>query len=219
MGGSLKENQLRERAISLVEVLTVTAIVIILVGILVPTLISAKSSAKRVTEISQLHQIGLAQALYSQETGHFGNLDAFVQLGLVPKALCISPLDTTPDGIANSLTSEFAVHSDVYAALKLNYPSTYVGFREYHYPDEWYDKYVLINPNPGWLVSWTQSKRVIKTAWHFTSGKYRRLLFDTSVVLRDFTSVHTSDGSTQHPLLQYSDPSDQWKEQFISTAP
>ena len=50
-------------------------------------------------------------------------------------------------------------------------------------------------------------------------GKYRRLLFDTSVVSRQFETVDSKLGKAQHPLLLFSDPSQQWKEKFISTAP
>ena len=48
---------------TLIEVLTVIVIVAILVGILVPVLYRAKNASKATVEISQLHQIGLAQAI------------------------------------------------------------------------------------------------------------------------------------------------------------
>ena len=205
---------------TLIEVLTVIVIVAILVGILVPVLYRAKNASKATVEISQLHQIGLAQAIYSQESGHVGNLDLFVSLGMIPRETCFSPQDKFPKGIANDLVRELAANSEVYANLGLNYPSTYVGFREYHYPDDWYEKYVLVNPNPGWLLSWTPMDLHKHKSWlTIFKGKYRRLLFDTSVVSRQFETVDSKLGKAQHPLLLFSDPSQQWKEKFISTAP
>ncbi len=54
-------------AFTLIEVLVVLAIVAMLVGILLPTLASARTSARSVTCLSQMKQIGAATLLYAQD--------------------------------------------------------------------------------------------------------------------------------------------------------
>lgn len=54
----------KRNGFSLLEILAVLAIITILAALLFPVLSSAKKSAKRITCISNLHQIGLAAGLY-----------------------------------------------------------------------------------------------------------------------------------------------------------
>lgn len=205
---------------TLMELLVTVAICAILMGILVPVLASAKRAAKATVEISQLRQIGQAQAIYMQDEQYVGSLQTLVDTGLLPSAMCASPNDVTPKGIANEMVSEFATHSTQYANLALPYPSTYVGFREYQYPQSWYDEYVNVNPNPGWLVSFTETSRLNPLVWETTLlGKYRRLLFDGAVVLRNHSTVDSGAGAAQHPLQLFSDGSDEWKKKLISVSP
>jgi prepilin-type N-terminal cleavage/methylation domain-containing protein len=57
----------RRRAFTIVELLTVMSIIVILIGLLVPALNKVKRYAMKVKQTAQLHSIGTALELFSNE--------------------------------------------------------------------------------------------------------------------------------------------------------
>src|SRR2546423_347817 len=64
------------RAISLVELLVVIGIIAILIAILLPSISRAREQANRTRCQSNLHQIGMALAIYVSDHGEYPVLDA-----------------------------------------------------------------------------------------------------------------------------------------------
>ena len=62
---------LRNRAFTLIELLVVIAIIAILAAILFPVFSQAKTAAKRIVNISNLRQIGMAMTMYTMDNGGY----------------------------------------------------------------------------------------------------------------------------------------------------
>jgi prepilin-type N-terminal cleavage/methylation domain-containing protein len=61
----------RNRAFTLIELLVVIAIIAILAAILFPVFTQAKTAAKRIVNISNLRQIGMAVTMYTMDSGGY----------------------------------------------------------------------------------------------------------------------------------------------------
>jgi prepilin-type N-terminal cleavage/methylation domain-containing protein len=59
-----------KRAFTLVEILVVVAIVAVLAGLLVPTLVQAKRRAKEPVDVSNMRQLYMAFVMYEDDRGH-----------------------------------------------------------------------------------------------------------------------------------------------------
>jgi len=78
----------RKTAFTLIEVLVVVAIIALLVGILLPSLASARTQARRVTCATQLHQVGVAMVAYMQDSrDRMPYVSDMPSLGLGPRPL------------------------------------------------------------------------------------------------------------------------------------
>jgi prepilin-type N-terminal cleavage/methylation domain-containing protein/prepilin-type processing-associated H-X9-DG protein len=67
----MKRRTIPDSAFTLVELLVVIAIIALLIGILLPTLIRAKQSAQQTACASNLHQLGTAMTMYTQQYKYY----------------------------------------------------------------------------------------------------------------------------------------------------
>lgn len=186
-------------------------------------LAGAKDEQGKRSEISELHQLAVAQSLYTSE--HDGDIPTstftLVKGGYVNPDVCYSPNDIYSQGLANSIDEKLGLVSSHYQDLVTPYRNSYMGFREYDFPYAWMKKYVLENPAGGWLVSLTMSDRLKnkRGAAGFT-GPYQRLALDGSVKLRQHEPVGIVQGGipakAEHDIFLFLDGSNEWKTKFIS---
>jgi prepilin-type N-terminal cleavage/methylation domain-containing protein len=206
------------RGFTLVELLIVIGCICLLAAILFPVFSRAKYRALETTEISEMRQLGVAQGIYAADTGEqFCSVDQLLQSGLIPKPICLSPLDRMPNGLANDYMSFLAKHSNLYASLLLPYPETFVGFRELGYSRQSFTDNVLTQPGAGWLVSLTRTTGATPKIWDsMLTGYYRRLEMDGSVQLKPQVTFPYMGSTAQHPIFWFMDVSDEWKIDFAN---
>lgn len=82
-----------ERGLTLTEVLVAVAILTLLAGLTYPAFVLAKRSAALAPDTSNLRQIGVALALYTEQSGAPKSLDPLVDQGLLPARLLLSDRD------------------------------------------------------------------------------------------------------------------------------
>lgn len=204
------------------ETLAAIAVVAGLAGVAPSMLAGAKIRTANQGEISRLHDLGVAQGIYTADTGGVPmSTLPLVKGGYVRSELCASPLDTTADGLANALTEELGIHSKSYLKLGTSYRSSFVGLREFGFPYDWMRKYIQTDNAGGWLVSLTTSKRInAEGTGTWFSGNYRRLMLDGSVKDRRHMPVNIGEGNevvnAEHDLFLFLDGTNEWKKSFVS---
>lgn len=215
-------NKASVKGLSTVETLVAVVVVVALAGVVMPALASANHREADRTEMSELRQLGIAQGIYTEETGAIPmSTLTLVQRGLVSPNVCSSPLDKMQNGTANAITKSFGMHSAMYLRLGTPYRNSYVGLREYAFPYKWMDQYVKPMSGGGWLVSLTTSQRMNDDgSMIWSSGTYRRLMLDGSVQVKRHEPVELKVGNdvmnADHDLFLFLDGSKEWKTSFVS---
>jgi len=182
------------------EVIVTMAIILILAAILLSTFSSAKGKANETSDISKMHQLGIAGALYNETYGEFPmSTIPLVQLQMVPKELVASNLDPFPRGLANYVCEDKFNAIDPMPGYSTAYKRSFIGPAEFMVPEFAFNKFVKGNEGSGWLIELSTAKpgRKLKDGEliMFRVGKYKRLLFDTAVVIRQAGNViETLDG-------------------------
>jgi prepilin-type N-terminal cleavage/methylation domain-containing protein len=98
---SLGDWNVTPRAFSLVEMLTVMAIILVLTGIILPLCLRARRQGMMSSDINQMHQIAIAGTMYSSESGTFPvSCFEVVDSGLLPASIFKLSLDPFPEGLA-----------------------------------------------------------------------------------------------------------------------
>jgi prepilin-type N-terminal cleavage/methylation domain-containing protein len=185
------------KAFTLVEILVAITIILILIGIALPVLISARHRAKVANDLSQMKQIALAGVLYQEQNGALPQSCAtLVDAGMIPVALCSAMADPSPEGQANEfLTAATALSTD-YARLKTPYRNSFLGLRELFWTPEMLEKKFEGANSKGWLVNLNQTAPVTDVSW---KGTYYRILDDGGLLKRTvFLGDQKGGGSEMH---------------------
>ncbi|AIE85395.1 hypothetical protein OP10G_2027 [Fimbriimonas ginsengisoli Gsoil 348] len=204
------------------EILVVIGIVMTLAGILAPVLLASKRRAAETSELNNMHQLAVAQGIYTGDTGYVPLSPAVLVEGhYAPETVCSSALDNTLDGIGNLVAREDYAQMGNHPEAVSKFRNSYPGLREFCMPYEWIDKYIKDNPTAGWLVSIASVERRDKSAWiGWYEGSYHRLVLDGSVQTHRVQPVYLSPGGggdrAEHNFFLFVDGTDEWKRKFIS---
>jgi type II secretory pathway pseudopilin PulG len=167
-----------------VETLVVVGIVLVLSGVVLSVFLLGKDRAKVVVDMSNLHQLGLAAAIYASDYDGVHPLSVLplLRAGQIDTRLVTSPTDESDKGLAIVFRSGIGLPTDEYESFEAKI--TYIGPGEGDWTNSVYEMMIKDRPNQGWLVDLTRGERDHETGISMTEGPYRRLLFDTSVVTR-----------------------------------
>lgn len=180
--GNAAWNRQQQSGFTIVEQLTVAAIVLILAALIFTVTVGAKERAKIATDISNLHQLGLAGALYAEENEDrfpMSVRDLLTERKVDPR-ICVSPSDMSEEGLMMRFLKDLQLPLKT---MKGPIPRcTYIGPGEGLWTWDSYKQSVFEGKNAGWLINLIRAKGRERVPG--STGPYQRLLLDTSVVLR-----------------------------------
>jgi prepilin-type N-terminal cleavage/methylation domain-containing protein len=175
----------RQQGQTLVEMLTVIAVVTVLSAIILPAFANSRRQALVTTEISNLHQVGVGFALYASDHdgAHIYTTRQLAELKYVPPAILSSELDPTPEGISNVVAAQLR-KSLPHCDKPTSYRSSFLSFGQYVCGLESFDEFGQRRA-AGWLVSVSQTTPSLAAGYLVgVNGTYHRLLTDGAVVVR-----------------------------------
>ncbi len=181
-------------------------IIAVLAGIIFPIVASSKARGQDATAISNMHQIGIAASLYEEVHGGRPTLYALLENGLNP-SLVVSPRDSSKRGVERELYASFWGEAKTKEFMP-NVRITFVTPWTYNMLDRHLNS-IRQAGAAGWLVDQTPGQCRVPYYTHW-DGMYRRLLFDTSVVVRHHRKIETGEGPGEPFISQFADFDDQY---------
>jgi hypothetical protein len=172
----------RTRAVTVVELLVVTVILTMLLGIVYSVLVLGKERGKVATDISNLHQLAVAGSIYAEDFDDMFPLSTRTLLNerRVEQRICVSPADPYPKGYVAAFIETDEVLS---AQIPPPYPKTsYVGPLDAGWQYNSFQRRILSGRNPGWLINTVRADH--RKSLKAPTGTYQRLLVDGSVQTR-----------------------------------
>ncbi|MEZ0324742.1 MAG: type II secretion system protein [Fimbriimonas sp.] len=201
---------------SLIEILVVIVVALLLMAILVPVLVNARTRAFVATDISNMRQLGHAASMYADETGlpPLSPLQ-LVRAGMCPKEILFSRRDTRQGGRARAISLEIEPTGRKQWD-EIKYPVTFAGPMEFTWDMAVYRRHIENQPGAGWLVNLVDCQTKRETDATSCRGRYQRLMFDGSVQNRTQGAIPllAEDGvlyeDVIHPILFFVDGDAKW---------
>ncbi|MFZ4508061.1 MAG: type II secretion system protein [Fimbriimonas sp.] len=206
------------RAYTLIEILVAIAIIGVMSALILSSLAQSKRSGQSASETEMMRQLGQAAAIYAENDGVRPRGTAeLLATGLIGKSLCVSPLDRTPEGMANlvSETSYFGLDKATNDGRRRDYRTSYFGPWDLGYSQRYLNELTETSPNAGWLIS-LGSGLLPRGREIPREGQYRRLLNDGAVVVRQIRSVQTPNGGARAWQFFFADYSDEWLLDYLA---
>ncbi|MDI9637314.1 type II secretion system protein [Kamptonema cortianum] len=193
------KNICRVSGFTLVEFLVAMAIIIVLVGLIVPSLGGSRHKAGGTHAIQYLRQAGMAAEMYSSDHGfHPYDHNALVAAGYLAKEVVSVPNDATANGWGHQFryaqgkdrTTPFVPYKDSLISIADAMPRT--AFHE-----------TMESRNGGWLITWNGCTPVMppydpmqhRSVSVCFKGPYLRLRTDGSVISRQVHTITRENGT------------------------
>jgi prepilin-type N-terminal cleavage/methylation domain-containing protein len=186
------------RGASLVEMMTVVAILLVLAAILTSVFASGKERAKIAADINNLRQIGAAAALYAGQNDDVFPLTLrdLLNAKAIPEAVCVSAFDQSAGGWMAHWMIKFQGTVNK-AVLESKWPRcSYVGPGEGNWSWDTVQRRIIGRPAAGWLFNAARlvhhvpagaDPKKINPLLVPELGPYQRLTFEGSVLRRHMT--------------------------------
>jgi prepilin-type N-terminal cleavage/methylation domain-containing protein len=180
------------RGVTLIEILVVIVLFCFLTAVLLPVLVAGQRRGLFATDISKMHQVSMAGAMYEQSFGEFPLLmSETVDAHLLDPKMCFLNLDPFKRGIANHFESALTKIERSRTA----YPQSFICLGSLGYPLARAVPIFQAN-GAGWAVTSTNAHN-IELADSFWGDDYWRICVDGSVrkepvprmVVKDQTGV------------------------------
>ena len=207
---------MKNKGFTLVELLVSIAIILIIAGIVLPSIIRGKRSAITAEDISQLRQIGQAAEIYrtDYDDQHPLAVSPIVETGILSESILTSKADPYQQGFANAYLEKRQ------SPLRLDFQLSYGDFLDtFGYRREYYEEFLVDAPNPGWLLNLLHpaSDSCTLDSIGQYCGEFYRLSFDTSVHHRTTRKLRVTlvPGDliyAQSIFFQLSDGDEEWME-------
>ncbi|HXH61122.1 MAG TPA: type II secretion system protein [Fimbriimonadaceae bacterium] len=205
---------------TLIEILVVITIVLILLGLIMPALMRARTDAYIAADTSNLHQIGLAQAIYQDSYGEQAlSLSSLIDSGLLDKKVAVSGRDSTKKGLAWELSERMGYNGGKDGlAQDRKYRISYIAWGgALRFKAKRIDNLPEGSKNFGWLISLIPSDLSANVTSTFEDHRYLRLTMEGSVLRRPAEGVF-DDGTLRgsSPIFCYIDCDSACKKKLLS---
>lgn len=204
---------------TLVEVITVAAILAILGALVAAVLVGAKERGKWAVDVSNLRQCGVAASVYASDYDdkHPLTVRSLIAERRIPLEVCRSPSDPYPEGYMKRWIERKPILLKWILGPLPN--CSYLGPGDANWSYETFQRKILDGRNPGWLVNLVRCRPPAnRPNGERDLGPYLRLLIDGSIQPR--VSGYQSgwiEGSVQDRIVSFAaffaDESFEWFEQ------
>lgn len=208
LGGKSLIGSQRLHGLSLIELLIVLTIALVAFGVVTPILGRTLQEGKRGDDLQRLRQLGLAAVQYAQQGEHSPlSCSDLIKLGVVESWICSSRADPNAEGFANIFRRQLSSRTGMTQFKPVPYRLSFAGPSDVGA----FRKSIELGRegSTGWLIDVSPSSQGryerVEPMLELREGRYRRLLDDGAVVIRQFQ--HVMLDKNRFPRKRCSNPS------------
>lgn len=214
-------NQKQSKGITLIETIVLSLIFAILCSVVLPLIGRSLDEGKKVSDLSNLRQLGKAFSLYSSDYDAVQyDIDVLVASGHAPKAVLTSTKDGFSKGVARQIrrmidTSKWRQREDAKKGIDRSFHRSFASLNDFGYDAPQAIKMIAGEPRFGWCINPSYITGVDSAEMQHWKGYYQRLLPDGSVMTSQVKQFSVDGGTLTTPLSLFADVGDKWLRNFM----